>query len=81
METELIFCAQLFFVEILRKIRGNPIKKCENWAQQRPSYVIVKGNNEQSKHAVIVGGIKSQQSGDGRFPHSTGTLTAALLQQ
>jgi len=26
MKTELIFCSHLFFVGILRKIRGNPIK-------------------------------------------------------
>jgi hypothetical protein len=75
MKAELIFCAQLFFVEILRKMRGNPIKKCDfvkfmifvcgdhcgywNRAQHRPSYVIVKGDYGQSKHAARVDGIKS----------------------
>jgi len=60
MKTELIFGAQLFFVGILRKVRGNPIKKsdclkfmifvrgghCDYWhrAQQRPRYVTAKGD-------------------------------------
>jgi len=56
---------------------------CDYWhrAQYRPRYVTTKGHYGESKHAGRVDGIKSQRSADGRFPHSTGTLTAAMLRQ